>query len=55
MPKDRYFENKSLELSDIFIPLYIIVKNNADTIIIPRKPSSSLIIENIKSVCGSGR
>ena len=31
------------------------VKNSDDTIKTPKKPNSSLIIEKIKSVWGSGR
>ena len=55
IPNDKYFANVSLDNNDIFIPLYIIIKNKVDTINIPKNPNSSLIIANIKSVCGSGK
>ena len=46
-------------LSDVFLaieyPFNIIIRNSVVTIIIPKNPNSSLIIENIKSVWGSGR
>ena len=55
IPKAIYLPNKSLQLRAILNPLIIISKNKLATIIIPKKPNSSLIIANIKSVCGSGK
>ena len=55
IPKARYLPNRSSQFIDILNPLYMIVINRAATIKISRKPNSSLIIEKIKSVCGSGR
>ena len=55
IPNDKYLENKSFVLVDIFIPLYKIIKNKPTTIMAPITPNSSAIIENIKSVCGSGK
>ena len=54
-PNDKYLANLSSWFSDILIPLYMIVMNRVVIINTPINPSSSLIIENIKSVCGSGR
>ena len=54
-PKDRYLAKLSFCLIDMFKPRYIIVINRVVTISTPIKPNSSLIIEKIKSVCGSGR
>ena len=48
-------ENISGAFADILTHLIIMNKNNAATEIIPSIPSSSDIIENIKSVCGSGK
>lgn len=39
----------------ILKPVVMMVKNKTATISIPRKPNSSLIMEKMKSVCGSGR
>ena len=41
-------EKKLIQIRDEF-------KNKLETIKIPIKPNSSLIIEKIKSVCGSGK
>ena len=55
IPKDKYFENKSVVFKDIFILLDNNIKNKLTTITEPITPNSSEIIENIKSVWGSGR
>lgn len=55
IPKAVYFPNKSSQFIAILKPRYIIVMNRLDTINIPKKPNSSLIIEKMKSVCGSGK
>lgn len=55
IPKAKYFPNKSLQFKAIFTDSYIIMQKRADTTKTPKNPSSSLIIENIKSVWGSGR
>ena len=54
-PNDRYFAKLSSCFMDVLNPLYIIVMNRVDIIITPMNPNSSLIIEKIKSVWGSGR
>ena len=54
-PNDRYFAKLSVCFIDVIRPRWIIVINNVDMIITPIKPNSSLIIEKIKSVWGSGR
>ena len=48
---------EAYEKYNVYIPWYIMTskQNNEDTINIPRNPNSSLIIANIKSVCGSGK
>ena len=55
IPNDKYLPNRLLQFNDILIHLLNIVINNIETIIIPSIPNSSLIIENMKSVCGSGK
>ena len=55
IPKAKNFPNLSSEFIAILNPLYIIVINKDATIKIPTKPNSSLIIEKIKSVWGSGK
>ena len=55
IPNERYLPNGSFDLIAIFKDFNIIIKNKLDTINIPIKPNSSLMIENIKSVCGSGK
>ena len=50
IPKAIYFPKRSSQFIAILNPLYIIVMNNDDTISTPRKPNSSLMIENMKSV-----
>ena len=55
IPKDKYLPNKLLHFLLILKQVKIIVRNNATIINIPKNPNSSLIIEKIKSVCGSGR
>ena len=52
MPNAKYFPNESFEFNAVFIPQYNININSDDTISTPAIPNSSLIIENIKSVCG---
>ena len=52
---DKNLENMHGALMDILIVLKIIIKNKIETLIIPIMPNSSDIIENIKSVCGSGK
>ena len=54
-PKDKYLLNELDELITILNPKYKNNRNKETTIITPRTPNSSLIIENIKSVCGSGK
>ena len=55
MPNIKNFEKVSGALIDIFTLLNIIIKNKVATVIIPIIPSYSDIIENIKSVWGSGK
>ena len=55
IPKDKYFPNRSSHFIAIFMASYIIKQNNDDTNSTPKKPNSSLIIEKMKSVWGSGR
>lgn len=55
IPNDRYFEKVSLVWVDIFIPRIKMIENSPTTIKAPATPNSSAIIENIKSVCGSGK
>lgn len=55
IPNAKYLPNKSGQFLAILNPFIIIVKNNDVTIITPIKPNSSLIIEKIKSVWGSGK
>ena len=55
IPNDNNLPNGSFIWSDILTHLYIIIKNKLLTIITPINPNSSLIIENIKSVSGSGK
>ena len=55
IPNDKYFEKVSFVWVDIFIPLIKIIENKPTTITAPITPNSSAIIENIKSVCGSGK
>lgn len=55
IPKDRYLAKLSSCLIEILIPLYIMVIKNININNIPIKPNSSLIMEKIKSVCGSGK
>lgn len=55
IPKDKNLAKLSSFMSEIDIPCLIMFINSNETINTPAKPSSSLIIENIKSVCGSGR
>ena len=55
IPKDKYLPNVFGQLLEIVIPLYRIILNAITIIKAPTKPNSSVIIENIKSVCGSGK
>ena len=55
IPNAKYLPKRSLLFLAILNPVNMIVKKKTDTIIIPKKPNSSLIIEKIKSVWGSGR
>ena len=54
-PKDRYFRNKSSCFRDIFKLLIRMIANRVMIIKAPMIPNSSLIMEKIKSVWGSGR
>ena len=54
-PNIKYFLNKLSSFNANFIPQYAIIKNINTTNKAPMTPNSSQIIENIKSVCGSGR
>ena len=55
IPKAKYLENLSFVFLAIRNPLMIIIRNKLTTITTPINPNSSLIIEKIKSVWGSGR
>ena len=48
IPKAIYLPKRSSQFMAILKPRYIIVMNNEETIITPRNPNSSLMIENIK-------
>ena len=55
IPNETALPNMSLHLLDIINPLYIITKNNTPISKDPKKPNSSQIMANMKSVCGSGK
>ena len=55
IPKARYLPNESSHFIAILNPDIMIIRNKVVTNNTPIKPNSSLIIEKIKSVCGSGK
>ena len=55
MPRLKNSPNKSSHFLLIYKQEAIIVINKLTTIMVPRKPNSSLIIAKMKSVCGSGK
>ena len=55
IPNAKYLANKLLVFKIILKQEMIIKRKSIETITTPKKPNSSDIIENIKSVCGSGK
>ena len=55
IPDATKVPNKSVALTAIFMPRQIKIANKINTIIAPKNPSSSHIIEKIISLCASGK